>query len=224
MPRLGRPRSFDRDKALASAMHLFWALGYEGATLTDLQRVMGGITAPSFYAAFGSKEKLFREAVELYRKTQGAPMARTLTEEPTARASIEGLLRAAADSYSQPGKPRGCLLLLGAINCMPANKSVQNHLRDQRVLRQKIIHQRLQRGVTEGDMPAGVNLNALAAFYIAVVDGLSIQARDGAPRKALRATVDCAMAAWDPLVSQRTPDRLPTTPSDTSLTKLRSSR
>jgi AcrR family transcriptional regulator len=194
-------------------MNLFWARGYEGATLTDLQRAMGGITAPSFYAAFGSKEKLFREAVALYSKTDGAPMARTLTEEPTARASIEGLLCAAADSFSQPGKPRGCLLLLGAINCMPANQSVQNHMRDQRVPRQKLILQRLQRGVTEGDMPAGANLKALAAFYIAVVDGLSIQARDGASRKSLRATVDCAMAAWNPLVSERTPVRLSTPPS-----------
>ena len=208
MPRLGRPRSFDRDEALLSAMNLFWALGYEGATLLDLQRAMGGITAPSFYAAFGSKERLFREAVELYSKTQGAPMRRNITEKPTARASIEGLLRAAADSFSQPGKPHGCLLLLGAINCMPENQSVQNFMRELRVPRQKIFLQRLQRGVAEGDMPAGVNLMALAAFYIAVVDGLSIQARDGASRKSLRATVDCAMAAWDPLVSQRSPNRL----------------
>jgi AcrR family transcriptional regulator len=208
MARLGRPRTFSRDEALLQAMELFWALGYEGATLSDLQRAMGGITAPSFYAAFGSKEKLFREAVELYGKTQGTPMARALAQGPTARASIEGLLRAAADSFSQPGKPRGCLLLLGAINCMPANQSVQDHLRGQRAHRQKVIHQRLQRGVTEGDLPPGANLNALAAFYTTILDGLSIQARDGAARKALRTTVDCAMAAWDPLVTERSSDRL----------------
>ena len=56
MSNLGRPRTFNREKALNKAMEIFWAKGYEGATLTDLQKAMGGITAPSFYAAFGSKE------------------------------------------------------------------------------------------------------------------------------------------------------------------------
>ena len=90
---------------------------------------MGGITAPSFYAAFGSKEDLFREAVELYSKTLGVPMMKALAEEPTARASIEALLKAAVESFCRPGKPRGCLLVLGVINSMPANKSVRDHLR-----------------------------------------------------------------------------------------------
>ena len=74
----GRPRTFDRARALRQAMNVFWAAGYEGATLTDLQKAMGGITAPSFYAAFGSKEELFREAVELYSSTLGVPMMRAI--------------------------------------------------------------------------------------------------------------------------------------------------
>ena len=86
MNRTGRPREFDRQKALRRAMELFWAQGYEGTMLTDLQNVMGGIAAPSFYAAFGSKEALFKESVEFYDQTQGSPMVKTLIETPTARA------------------------------------------------------------------------------------------------------------------------------------------
>jgi len=200
MVRRGRPRSFDREHALRQAMEVFWALGYEGATLTDLQDAMGGITAPSFYAAFGSKEKLFREAVELYSRTLGLPMMKALAEGPTARASVEALLEAAVESFLKPGKPRGCLLVLGAINSMPANKSVQDHLRSLRARRQKVIQQRLQRGLAEGELPSGLDLGALASFYATVVDGLAIQARDGASRKDLNFAVRCAMAAWDGVV------------------------
>ena len=131
-------------------MEVFWALGYEGATLTDLQKAMGGLTAPSLYAAFGSKEGLFREAVELYSKTLGLPMMKALDEGSTARGSIEALLEAAVESFCKPGAPRGCLLVLGAINSMPANKSVQDYLRGLRARRQKLIQQRLRRGVAEG--------------------------------------------------------------------------
>src|ERR1041385_8504455 len=109
MSRTGRPREFDRQKALQSAMELFWAQGYETTTLADLQKAMGGITAPSFYAAFGSKEALFREAVELYKQTQGAPVVQAMAAGPTARASIEAMLRAAVESVCGHGKPRGCL-------------------------------------------------------------------------------------------------------------------
>ncbi len=202
MARRGRPRSFDREDALRRAMEVFWALGYEGATLTGLQEAMGGITAPSFYAAFGSKEDLFREAVELYSKTLGVPMMKALAEEPTARASLEALLQAAVEAFCRPGKPRGCLLVLGAINSMPANKSVRDHLRGLRARRQKVIQERLQRGVAEGELPSSLDLGALASFYTTVVDGLAIQARDGASRKTLTFAVRCAMAAWDTVVAE----------------------
>ena len=181
-------------------MEVFWALSYEGATLEKLQEAMGGISPPSFYAAFGSKESLFREAVELYSRTLGVPMMKALEEGPSARASVDALLHAAVESFCKPGLPRGCFLVFGAINSVPANKAVQDYVRSLRVRRQKLIQQRLQRGVAEGELPAGLDVVALAAFYTTVVDGLAIQARDGVPRKALNFAVHCAMAAWDPVV------------------------
>lgn len=197
MSRTGRPREFDRQEALQRATELFWAQGYEGATLADLQKAMGGITAPSFYAAFGSKEVLFREAVELYKRTQGAPVAQALTKWPTARASVEGMLRAAVQSVCQQGKPHGCLMVLGAINCMPANKAVEDFMREQRATREKLLRQRLRRGIAEGDLAASADINALTSFYASIIDGMAIRARDGASRKTLNAIVNCAMAAWD---------------------------
>jgi AcrR family transcriptional regulator len=197
MSRTGRPREFDRDEALMSAMKLFWARGYEGATLTDLQESMGGITAPSFYAAFGSKEKLFREVVELYKKVEGTPAVEALMRGRTARASIEGWLHAAAEGLSRPGKPHGCLMVLSAMNCMPANKGVEDFMREQRVIREKFVRQRLRRGIAAGDLAPGSDVNALASFYNSIVDGMAIRAKDGASRKNLKGIVDFAMSAWD---------------------------
>jgi len=198
----GRPRSFDRAKALLQAMKVFWASGYEAATLNDLQKAMGGITAPSFYAAFGSKEKLFREAVELYSKTLGAPMIGALDEQPTARGAVEALLEAAVEAFCKPGAPRGCMLVLGAMNSSPANRSVRDHLRGLRARRHKLIRLRLERGVKEGELPKGLDLDAIASFYATVIDGLAIQARDGASRKTLNFAVRCAMAAWDRMIAE----------------------
>jgi AcrR family transcriptional regulator len=187
-------------------MELFWAQGYEGTTLADLQKAMGGITAPSFYAAFGSKEELFREAVELYKKTQGAPIMKALSEGPTARASIEAMLCAAAENVCGQSNPRGCLMVLAGINCAPANKGVEDLLREQRAIREKAIRQRLRRGITEGELPSSTNVNALVSFYTSIVDGLAIRARDGASHKALGDVVKCAMAAWDVVIQSEKED------------------
>ena len=197
MSRTGRPREFDRDEALVRAMELFWARGYEGATLAELQKAMGGITAPSFYAAFGSKEALFKEAVALYNEKQGTPIVKALMGGSTARASIEAWLRAATASFSCPRNPSGCLTVLGAINCMPANKGVEVFMKGQRAMREKFVRLRLQRGVAEGDLPPSTDIRTLAAFYNSIVDGMAIRARDGGSQKQLNAIVDCAMAAWD---------------------------
>jgi AcrR family transcriptional regulator len=201
MTQRGRPRSFDRQAALRQAMRVFWALGYEGATLTELQEAMGGIAPPSFYAAFGSKEELFREAVELYSRTLGAPMMKALEEGPTALDSIRALLDAAVESFCKPGLPRGCFLVFGAFNNVPSNKNVEDYVRGLRVRRQRAIQKRLQRGVEAGELPKTLDLAAMATFYTTVIDGLAIQARDGIPQKALRFSINCAMAAWDPVVS-----------------------
>jgi len=198
--RKGRPREFDREQALLEAMGVFWALGYEGAALTNLQEAMGGISAPSFYAAFGSKEALFREAVELYSKTLGAPMIRELNRAPTVRAAIEALLGNAVNAFTKPGLPRGCMLVMAAANVTPGNRNVRRYVRGLRARRTKAIQQRLQRGMAEGELPSNLDRSAVANFYAIVIDGLAIRARDGASRKALTAAANCAMAAWDKTV------------------------
>ncbi|WP_437622330.1 TetR/AcrR family transcriptional regulator [Sorangium sp. So ce1151] len=198
----GRPRSFDRAAALRRAMEVFWERGYEGTSLSDLTAAMG-INSPSLYAAFGCKESLFREAVSLYNEVEGAAVARAMREEPTARRAVEAMLRGNAEAYVSPGKPSGCMIVLAATLGTQESEAVRSHLAEVRRGALVELQRRLERGVAEGDLPAGTDTAALAAFYTTVLQGLSIQARDGASREALLAVVDCAMAAWDALARPR---------------------
>ncbi|WP_437306380.1 TetR/AcrR family transcriptional regulator [Sorangium sp. So ce388] len=198
----GRPRSFDRAAALRRAMEVFWERGYEGTSLSDLTTAMG-INSPSLYAAFGCKEALFREAVSLYNEVEGAAVARAMREEPTARRAVEAMLRGNAEAYVSPGKPSGCMIVLAATLGTQESEAVRSHLAEVRRGALVELQRRLDRGVAEGDLPAGTDTAALAAFYTTVLQGLSIQARDGASREALLAVVDCAMAAWDALARPR---------------------
>jgi AcrR family transcriptional regulator len=201
MSERGRPRSFDRAAALRSAMEVFWAKGYDGASLAELTAAMD-INSPSLYAAFGSKEALFREAVDLYGATEGTEIWTALPEAPTARAAIERFLCATAEAFTRPGKPAGCLIVLGALHANDANANVCRALRQHRADNVVALRARLERAVGEGELPQNLDCQAVATFYATVQQGMSIQARDGATRDTLLAVAGCAMAAWDGLTSQ----------------------
>jgi hypothetical protein len=96
------------------------------------------------------------------------------------------------------------MIVLAATTCTPENASVRDYLAQCRRSGQDALQRRLERGIAGGDLPPGTDTAALAAYYTAVLQGLSIQARDGASRETLGAIVDCAMAAWDELTKQRT--------------------
>ena len=197
----GRPRTFDPDVALRQALDLFWERGYEGTSLNDLAQAMG-IASASIYACFGSKEDLFRKVMALYGRTSGEPPRRALREQPTARAAIHAMLRATADEITRPDMPHYCMLILAAPTGAVENHAVREFLADGRRGQLTEIRDRLARGVADGDLTASAaDLDAIARYYTTVVQGLSIQARDGATRAELETVITCAMAAWDTLTS-----------------------
>ncbi|MCL6670497.1 TetR/AcrR family transcriptional regulator [Streptomyces panaciradicis] len=191
----GRPRSFDREAALAQATRLFWEYGYEGTSIADLTRAMG-ISPPSLYAAFGDKRALFTEVVDRYGGTFGAFMGRALEEESDVRTGFARMLREAAVSYTDPLHPAGCLVITAATNYSAQTADVERDLRQRRVANVRDFEERLTRAEKAGSLPPGAEPRALAVYFAAVVQGMSQQARDGASAAELERVAELAMTAW----------------------------
>jgi len=191
----GRPLSFDREAALDKAMLVFWEHGYEAASISDLTAAMG-ITPPSLYTAFGDKARLFLEAIECYGKGPGSFAQRALNEESTARGAIRRLLGEAADELTEPCHPLGCMMVMATTNCSVAAEHIQLALVKRRALGVALMQARIQRGIEDGELPAGTDAGALANFYATVYQGMSMQAKDGAACASLLASVEMAMRSW----------------------------
>jgi AcrR family transcriptional regulator len=191
----GRPRAFDRTTALDQALDLFWRRGYEATSISELTSGMG-LTPPSLYAAFGSKHELFLEAMRRYQELYGERITHSLDEDLMAKDAIERMLREAADVYSSLLTPPGCFIVTAATNCSPASSDVEAALRERRNMSEERVRERIAAGIAAGELSMQTDARALAKFYATIIQGMSIQARDGATHAELDAVVDSAMAAW----------------------------
>jgi AcrR family transcriptional regulator len=196
----GRPRAFDRDAALGQAVRLFWRKGYEATSMADLTAAMG-IGAPSLYAAFGSKEALYAEALCHYQKNFGQLTWGRFDVAGTAKEAVEGLLMdsAAALTAGKPGEPKGCMVTLSTID-RDDHAELCESVRASRSSVLERLLARFARAVAEEEIPPATDLSALARYVQTVQNGMSILARDGASRADLESVARVAMAGWDATV------------------------
>jgi AcrR family transcriptional regulator len=193
-PRGGRPRAFDPEAALDAAMHLFWEHGYEATSLAMLRDAMG-LTPPQIYNAFTDKETLFRKALTRYHETEIGFALDALSAPVSTVEAIRRLLTGAAQTYTRPGKPGGCLFVSGALAASPQAQAIADELKTYRMASEAAIAERLARGRAIGDLPEGVSTQGFAKYLAGVMNGMSIQARDGASADELRAMAETALEA-----------------------------
>jgi AcrR family transcriptional regulator len=192
---IGRPREFDRAQALEAAMLLFWRKGFAAASMNDLCDAMG-VRSPSLYAAFGSKEALYLEAIEHYVRTVGPPVWGKLAEGATAREGVESLLMTATKTLPESGTcPAGCMAALGAV-CDEWPAGIADAVKKTRADMLGMLRSRLETGAAKGELPTTTDVEGLSRFYLGVFQGMAVQARDGATPAALKAIVRAAMLAW----------------------------
>lgn len=177
-------------------MLAFWRRGYEGTSMADLVQALG-IASARIYAAFGSKQDLFREAVQRYEAGDGGFADRAMAQEPRVRDALARVLRDAVATYTDDAHPLGCMVVTAATNCAEENEAVAAWLAEHRRLRTQSLIDRLQRALDEGELRAGTDVQALGDFYATQLHGISVQARDGVPRERLLAAVQTALLLLD---------------------------
>ncbi|WP_448107633.1 TetR/AcrR family transcriptional regulator [Pseudomonas azerbaijanoccidentalis] len=191
---MGRQREFDVEQALDAALCVFWRKGYEGASYTDLTQATG-VERPALYSAFGNKEALFRRALERYYEHYLDFIPQAL-ELPTSREVVERIFRASVELNTRYPDRKGCLGIHGALAGSDDAEPIRRALIDARADGETLLRERFERGKEDGDLPQTVNCSALAAFVLAVLHGMAVQAKAGFSRETLEAVVDQALSTW----------------------------
>jgi AcrR family transcriptional regulator len=194
--RRGRPKCFNEQQALEKAMLLFWQYGYEATSVNNLTQALG-ITAPSLYRSFGDKADLFHQCLDYYLQHEACAIDHIFSQAKTAKVAIELYLRENLKSLMQSNKPKGCMLVVATMNCSTENADLQQQLLEKRKQITAKIYQRLVEGQHLGEISENANLASMTDFYVTLLQGMTIQARDGASLQQLEYVVVNAMKAWD---------------------------
>lgn len=192
MSQMGRPRAFDRDLAVDKAMLLFWRHGFDSTSLAQLKGELG-ISAASFYAAFGSKEDLFREAVDRYIGSYGRASDPLWDTTLPPIKGLEQALRASARMQTDQRHPLGCLLVIAATTTSVESEHLQKLLAKARSRIRQGIRACLARAEAAGELSGRVDLDTLSEVFSTFLFGITTQARDGSPLDAQEKAISAMM-------------------------------
>lgn len=190
---MGRPREFEIEDAIDQATSLFWRNGYEGTSLSDLTKAIG-ISPPSFYFAFGSKEGLFKKVIERYLAEQ-SKIAEAAFRKPTPRSVATHFLNGYADMLTDPLHAPGCLAMNSSLPCT-AGDPLRTWLAELREQTRKRFRDRFAEARGGAGLPGGMDADCLARLVLVIAWGLAVEAQSGASRKDLRRTIALALPAW----------------------------
>lgn len=194
MKKAGRPLSFDRQKALENAMLAFWKNGYETTSVTDLTTAMG-ITAPSLYTAFGNKKKLFIESVNLYAFGD-CRNGDFISNAETGHDAARTLLNTSLTIFTDGKTPAGCLLASSTASGSDASLEIRQYVSSIRTGMREALSKRIERDIADYKLPSSVNAVALSNYIFAVIQGMSVLARDGVSKPDLQIVADITMSSW----------------------------
>jgi TetR/AcrR family transcriptional repressor of nem operon len=204
---MGRTREFDRDDVLDRAGEMFWRLGYDVATVEDLESATG-LGRGSLYNAFGDKQALFLAALDRYVATYGAAPFKHLRGRDVGR-GIRLMLDAILARMNDPAKPRGCLLTNSSLAAGTGSKRIDAEVSRKIGAMEAALETAIARARDDGQIPADAEPRQLARFYCAVIQSLGVTHKALGEAAALHDIVTVAMRSWPGRHRKSAPARIP---------------
>lgn len=186
----GKPQ-FDEGEVINAAITVFWRHGYAATSISDLTDATG-LSRSSLYQRFGDKDGLFREALAAY--TQRTLDRMKSVEALTARETVDAILRGFLANSSR--RPAGCLVARSCVERDELTQESQAIALEGAAGQREIFANLLRQGVANGELRPHTDVEALAWYYLGVMQAVLNFPHSGANEETLHHMIDTAMAVW----------------------------
>lgn len=195
--RTGRPLAFEPDTALDAVMRLFWARGYEGTSLDDLEAATH-LSRSSLYNTFGTKRELFDRAVRRYLDIVDANLLGPLETGTEGVADVERFVDRLGSQLDDPRFVAGCLLTNSLAEFGGRDAAVVRHGQVYLERAGRAIHSALTRAAERGEIDEAT-VGSRSELLVGLVLGINLVARSGVGKvrlSALVTAVHAEIAGW----------------------------
>ena len=193
---MARHKEFDRDEALHKAMEVFWARGFEAASIQDLVDHMG-INRQSLYDTFGDKHSLYLQSLDRYREVEGGKVSELLERPGSVKRSLRQLFDDVVETALCGGPRRGCLMGNAMSELAGRCRETAARACGNMSATEDVFYRMLLRGRKEGELKRIRDLRAVARFLYCNLQGLTLVAKATRDRKRLEDIVKVTLSVLD---------------------------
>jgi TetR/AcrR family transcriptional repressor of nem operon len=186
---MARPKSFDEDAVLARAAELFRARGYEATSLSDLESHLG-LGRQSLYNTFGDKQALFHKALDHYRQTAGECMVEPLNRPEAGIEAVREFFQVAIRNMTEESPRSGCLIANTITELASDDPAALLRCNRSREQLERGFRRVLGQAKERRELPAHVNVDAVATLLVSYHYGLCALVKTGASAQELEAATE----------------------------------
>jgi TetR/AcrR family transcriptional repressor of nem operon len=180
--KIARPKAFDRQKALITAMQLFWRKGYAATSVEDLTGALG-LSRSSLYDTFGDKRTLFLEALRFYSGAVISRIVRTLDESPSPLAGIQTIFDELTAGAGNESGAMGCFMVNSIAELVPYDPDVTEIAAAYTETIQRLLTEALTQGALQNMVTKTQTPEQLAAYVFNMIQGMRVLIKSGATRE-----------------------------------------
>lgn len=191
---MARPRTFEKEKVLEAATHVFWEKGYDNTSIPDLESATG-LVRTSLYAAFGNKQNLYVEALKQYQKKSFEYLKASLSQEGNPIEQISLFLKNSMKMACSDPNGKGCFITNAGTDKMNQCGETKQLLEKNKKKIIKLYKEKLREAQKSKLLNPTKDVKKLASFIYIIQIGLASAQKSGASKTDLYFAIDQCIAS-----------------------------
>ena len=189
---VGRPREFDEEEVLASAMEAFWRKGFEATSLVDLTTATG-LNKASLYRVFGDKHQLFMDALKNYADIEFRETTAVISDTASPLTNLRAVVRKV---FEDAGSDKGCLMINSMVELAPHDPEVKGLLHRFGEQRLQAMQGMLTQAQVAGEIRGELDPHKLAVSLMIVFAGSAALVKGFMPGELIAENLENLIDSW----------------------------